>query len=330
MRHTAIQTMILSTCIAGASLAAVSAQAADASLAPQVVQKPRYKVGFAQSENDNPWRIAETKSMRDIAAKCNWDIVVTDAGSSAAKQVSDIDNLIAQKVDLLVVPPREEKPLIPAVMKAKRAKIPLILVDRNVDQKVVQAGRDYVTFIGSDFVDQGRRAAQWLIDKTGGKATIIELEGSTGSSPANDRKRGFDELIKKQPGMKIVASQNGEFNRNKGRQVAETLLQAHPDVTAVYAHNDEMAIGAIVALEAAGKVPGRDVTVVSVDGTRDALQLIAAGKMGATVQSSPFFGPLACQTAQRSAKGEKIEPWVKVKDTLYDKSNAAASMSSAY
>jgi ABC-type sugar transport system substrate-binding protein len=118
MRHTAIQTMILSTCIAGASLAAVSAQAADASLAPQVVQKPRYKVGFAQSENDNPWRIAETKSMRDIAAKCNWDIVVTDAGSSAAKQVSDIDNLIAQKVDLLVVPPREEKPLIPAVMKA--------------------------------------------------------------------------------------------------------------------------------------------------------------------------------------------------------------------
>lgn len=311
-----------------AACGAHTAQASDA--APQVQQKARYKVGFAQSENNNPWRIAETQSMRDIAAKCNWDLIVTDAGSSAAKQVSDVDNLIAQKVDLIVLPPREEKPLIPAVMKAKRAKIPLILVDRNVDQKVVRAGRDYLTFIGSDFVDQGRRAAKWLIEKTGGKATIIELEGTTGSSPANDRKRGFDELIKTQPGMKIVASQNGEFNRDKGRQVAETLLQAHPDVTAVYAHNDEMAVGAIVALEAAGKKPGKDVIVVSVDGTRDALQLIAAGKMGATVQSSPFFGPLACQTAQRSAKGEKIEPWVKVNDALYDKSNAQSSMANAY
>ena len=310
------------------ALAAISLSAqADA---PKVGQKATYKVGFAQAENNNPWRIAETKSMQDAAAACGWQLIVTDAGGSAAKQVADVDSMIAQKVDLIVLPPREEKPLIPAVMKAKKAGIPVILVDRNVDQKVAKAGKDYVTFIGSDFVDQGRRAAEWLVKASGGNATIIELEGTTGSSPANDRKRGFDTEIKKHSGMKIVASQSGDFNRDKGRQLAQSLLQANPTATAIYAHNDEMAVGAITALEAAGKKPGKDVLVVSIDGTKDALTAIAAGKMGATVQSSPFFGPISCATAQRSAKGEKIEPWVKVEDKFYDASNAQASMADGY
>ena len=307
-----------------------SAAAATAQGLPKLAEKPHYKVGFAQTESNNPWRIAETQSMKDIAGKCNWDLVYTDAAGSAAKQVADVESMIAQKVDVIVLAPREEKPLIPAVMKAKKAGIPVILVDRNVVQKAAAAGRDYVTFIGSDFVDQGRRAAEWLIKATGGKATIVELEGTTGSSPANDRKKGFDNAVKAQPGMKIVASQSGDFARDKGRQVMQTLLQAHPDVTAVYAHNDEMAIGAIAALEAAGKKPGQDVIVVSIDGTKDALTAIAAGKMGATVQSSPFFGPVSCDTVKRYAKGEKIAPWVKVSDKFYDKSNAQASMADGY
>ena len=168
--------------------------------------------------------------------------------------------MIAQHVDLLVFPPREEKPLAPVVLQAKKAGIPVILVDRDVDQSVAKAGRDYITFIGSDFIDQGHRAADWLVKATGGKAKIIELEGSTGASAANDRKKGFDEVIAKNPGMKIIASQSGDFARDKGRQVMETLLQAHPDVTAVYAHNDEMALGAIAAIKAAGKQPGKDIT----------------------------------------------------------------------
>ena len=176
--------------------------------------------------------------------------------------------MIAQGVDLIFLAPREEKPLIPAVMEAKKAGIPVILLDRNVDQRLAKPGEDYVTFIGSDFVEEGKRAAEWLIKAIGGKAKIIELEGTTGSSPANDRKKGFDEAIKGHAGMEIVASQSGDFARDKGRQVAETLLQAHPDATAIYAHNDEMAIGAIAALEAAGKVPGKDVLIVSIDGTQ--------------------------------------------------------------
>ena len=309
---------------------AFAAVAASAQGLPKLADKPSYKVGFAQTESNNPWRIAETQSLKDAAATCKWDLVYADAAGSAAKQVADVESMIAQKVDVIVLAPREEKPLIPAVMKAKKAGIPVILIDRNVDQKVAAAGRDYVTFIGSDFIDQGRRAAEWLVKTTNGKGTVVELEGTTGSSPANDRKKGFDDVVKKQPGMKIVASQSGDFARDKGRQVMQTLLQAHPDVTAVYAHNDEMAIGAIAALEAAGKKPGQDVMVVSIDGTRDALQAIAAGKMGATVQSSPFFGPVTCATLKRYAKGEKIEGWVKVSDKFYDKSNAQASMADGY
>jgi ribose transport system substrate-binding protein len=298
---------------------------------PKLEQKDSYKVGFAQTESNNPWRIAETKSMQDQAAECGWEtLVYTDAAGSAAKQVADVNSMIAQGVDIIFLAPREEKPLIPAVMNAKRAGTPVILLDRNVDQNVAKAGTDYVTFIGSDFVDQGRRAAEWLIEATGGKAKIIELEGTVGSSPANDRKKGFDETVAKHPGMEILASQSGDFARDKGRQVMETLLQAHPDVTAVYAHNDEMAVGAIAALEAAGRKPGEDVIVVSIDGTRDAMKAIAAGKMGATVESSPFFGPIACETMKKYAAGEEIPAWVKVEDRIFTKENAEAHIPDAY
>src|SRR6516162_6681947 len=142
-------------------------------------------------------------------------------------------------------------------MAAKKAGIPVILLDRRVDP-VAKPGVDYLTFIGSDFIDEGKRAAEWLAKKTNGKATIIELQGTTGSSPAHDRQAGFMEDLKKYPDMKVVASQSGDFARDKGRQVAETLLQAHSDATAIYAHNDEMALGAIAALEAAGKKPGSE------------------------------------------------------------------------
>jgi len=298
---------------------------------PKLEQQDSYKIGFAQTESNNPWRIAETKSMQDIAASCGWELVYTDAAGSAAKQVADVDSMIAQGVDAIFLPPREEKPLIPAVMRAKQAGIPVFLIDRSVDPAVAQAGRDYVTFIGSDFVDQGRRAAEWLTENFDGeKGVIIELEGTTGSSPANDRKKGFDEAIGANDKFEIVASQTGDFARDKGRQVMETLLQSHPDVNVVYAHNDEMAIGAIQALEAAGRKPGEDVTVVSIDGTRDALQAIIDGKMGVTVESSPFFGPVSCDTLKKYAAGETIEPWVKVEDRIFTAENAADHIGEAY
>lgn len=322
--------LMATAALAGLGVAALAAPLAAQDL-PPLAQKDRYKVGFSQMESNNPWRIAETKSFHDTAESCGWDLIATDAAGSAAKQVADVDSMIAQGIDVLFLPPREEKPLIPAVMKAKAAGIPTFLVDRSVDPNVAQAGRDYVAFLGSDFIDQGRRVAEWTLENFDGeKGIIVELEGTTGSSPANDRKKGFDDVMAQHDNMEIVASQSGDFARDLGRQVMETLLQAHPDVNIVYAHNDEMAIGAIQALELAGRKPGEDILVVSIDGTRDALQAIIDGKMGVTVESSPFFGPLACETMKRYAAGETIEPWVQVSDRIFTQENAADHIDEAY
>jgi ABC-type sugar transport system substrate-binding protein len=264
-------------------------------------RKDTYKVGFAQTESNNPWRIAQTKSMQDEAAKLGYQLVYTDAAGSAAKQVADVNSMIAQGVDLIFLAPREEKPLIPAVMAAKKAGIPVILLDRNVDQSLAKAGEDYVTFIGSDFIDEGKRVAEWLAKNANGKTKIIELEGTTGSSPANDRKKGFDDAITAAGGFTILASQTGDFARDKGRQVAEALLQAHPDADVIYAHNDEMAMGAIAALEAIGKKPGTDVIVLSIDGGKEAVQAVVDGKINAVVECNPRFGPKAFETMAKYA-----------------------------
>nr|WP_144223431.1 ABC transporter substrate-binding protein [Mesorhizobium amorphae] len=320
---------LLMTASAFGVLGLVSSVAVAADL-PPLAKKDTYKVGFAQTESNNPWRIAQTESMKAEAAKLGYQFVYTDAAGSAAKQVADVNSMIAQGVDLIFLAPREEKPLIPAVLAAKKAGIPVILLDRSVDPKLAVAGKDYVTFIGSDFVEEGKRVAEWLVKNANGKTKIIELEGTTGSSPANDRKKGFDEAIKAAGGFEIVASQSGDFARDKGRQVAEALLQAHPDANVIYAHNDEMALGAIAALEAAGKKPGTDVLVLSIDGGKEAVQAIADGKIGAVVECNPRFGPIAYETLKRYAGGEKIEAWVKNKDKFYDTSNAAAEVSGAY
>ena len=297
---------------------------------PKLAAKDKYKVGFAQTESNNPWRIAQTESMKSEAEKRGIQLVYTDAAGSAAKQVADVNSMIAQGVDLIFLAPREEKPLIPAVMAAKKAGIPVILLDRNVDQSLAKAGEDYVTFIGSDFIDEGTRIAEWLAKNANGKSKIIELEGTTGSSPANDRKKGFDEAINAAGGFTILASQSGDFARDKGRQVAESLLQAHPDADIIYAHNDEMAMGAIAALEAAGKAPGKDVIVLSIDGGKEAVQAVVDGKINAVVECNPRFGPKAFETLARYAKGETIEAWVKNIDKFYDSSNAAAELANAY
>jgi ABC-type sugar transport system substrate-binding protein len=316
--------------LASAALFSLTAGIAMAEGLPPLEKKDTYKVGFAQTESNNPWRIAQTESMKAEAAKLGYQLVYTDAAGSAAKQVADVNSMIAQGVDLIFLAPREEKPLIPAVMNAKKAGIPVILLDRSVDPALAKAGEDYVTFIGSDFVEEGRRVAEWLVKNANGKTKIIELEGTVGSSPANDRKKGFDEAIKAAGGFEIVASQSGDFARDKGRQVAEALLQAHPDANVIYAHNDEMAMGAIAALEAIGKKPGKDVLVLSIDGGKEAVQAVIDGNIAAVVECNPRFGPKAFETMQRYANGEKIEPWVKNVDKFYDPSNAQAELANAY
>jgi ribose transport system substrate-binding protein len=316
--------------LAATALGAMTVAGTAVAQVPALAKKDTYKVGFAQTESNNPWRIAQTDSMKAEAEKRGYQLVYTDAAGSAAKQVADVNSMIAQGVDVIFLAPREEKPLIPAVMAAKKAGIPVILLDRSVDPSLAKAGEDYLTFIGSDFIEEGKRIAEWLAKNANGKSKIIELEGTTGSSPANDRKKGFDEAITAAGGFEIVASQTGDFARDKGRQVAEALLQAHPDADIIYAHNDEMAIGAISAIEAAGKVPGKDILVLSIDGGKEAVQAVVDGKIAAVVECNPRFGPKAFDTMEAYANGDKIDAWVINDDKFYDSTNAAAELADAY
>lgn len=293
-------------------------------------KKGKIVVGFSQMENNNPWRIAETNSMREEAAKRGdrFEIVVTDAQGQTAKQVADVEDLIARRVDAIFLAPREFEGLAPALQAAREANIPVFLIDR---EAAGVAGTDYVAFLGSNFVEQGKRAADWLIKQTNGKAGIVELTGTAGSSVARDRAQGFLEQIKQHPGMQIIASQTGDFSRQAGQKVMENIIQAKgKEITAVYAHNDEMAIGAIQALKAAGLKPGQDVIIVSVDGERAALEAIIAGELGATVESNPRFGPLAFDTLEKYLRKEPIPNKIILEDRFFDASNARQFVSEAF
>jgi galactofuranose transport system substrate-binding protein len=321
--------LVLKVIGAGGAMAAFSFRPAYAEL-PKLAKKDSYKVGFAQTESNNPWRLAQTASMQDEAKKRGWQLVYTDAAGSAAKQVADVRSMIAQKVDVILLAPREEKPLIPAVMEAKKAGIPMILVDRNVDQSLAQAGKDYHAFIGSDFIEEGRLVAEVMVKALGGNAKIIELQGTVGSSPANDRAKGFADYIKDHPGMVVVASQSGDFARDKGRQVFETLYQAHPEATALYSHNDEMTMGAIAAMEAAGKTAGKDLIIGTIDGTKDAAQAILDGKVLVCVECNPKFGPAAFDAIAKLGAGEELPVKLVNKDRVFTKENVADYMPEAY
>ncbi len=288
----------------------------------------RWKVGFSQMGHDNPWRMAQTASLKEEAAKRGYDLVVTDAQDQTAKQVADVEDLIAQRVDVILLAPREFEGLAPALLAAREANIPVILVDREAEGV---PGEDFVTFLGSNFVEQGKRAAEWLVKETGGQAGIVELTGTPGSSVAQDRAKGFREVIAQHPGMRILASQTGEFSRATGQRVMQNIAQSlGTQITAVYAHNDEMALGAIQALKAAGRNPGQDVKIVSIDGERAALEAIVRGELGATVESNPRFGPIAFETIEQVRKGEKVPPKKLITDRFFDRSNAAQFVADAY
>jgi ribose transport system substrate-binding protein len=280
-------------------------------------------------DNAGSWRVAETSSLRDEAARRGkYQLFVTDAQDQTAKQVADVEDLIARRVRAIFIAPREFEGLDPVFEAAARAAIPVFLIDRIADAR---PGIDYVAFLGSDFVEQGRRSAAWLAQATGGTASVVELTGTAGSSVASDRARGFGEELARHPGMKILTSQTAQFSRAVGQRVMENLIQAHGrQITAVYAHNDEMAIGAIQALKAASMQPGVEVTLVSIDGERAALEAIARGELGASVESNPRFGPLAFDTLERHLRGEKVPPRIILEDRLFDASNAARFVDEAF
>ncbi|WP_432863493.1 ABC transporter substrate-binding protein [Microbispora rosea] len=286
-------------------------------------------VGFSQSEKEaNPFRIAETKSIKDEAAKLGIAALkVTNAQSQFSKQITDVQQLIAQGVKLLVIAPLNSDGWEPVLQQAAAKKIPIITVDRKINAKPCS---DYLTFIGSDFYEQGKRAADQMISALSGKGKVAILLGAPGNNVTTERTNGFKDRIKeKAPDIQISFEQTGEFAREKGQQVTEQLIQSNPDINGIYAENDEMALGAVTALKGAGKDPGA-IKIVSVDGTRSAVQAIADGWLHAVVESNPRFGPLAFETARKFLDGEPIPDKVIISDREYDGSNAEASLGEAY
>lgn len=279
-------------------------------------------VGFAQTGAESSWRTAETNSMRKEAEKRGVKLLLAFGQGQQANQIKAIRSFIAQKVSAIVLAPIVETGWGPVLTEAKQAGIPVVLVDRGVK---VPDDSLYETLIASDFVEEGKMAAEWLAKKMGGKGNVVELEGTTGSAPAIDRKKGFHEALKATPEIKVVMSQSADFETGKGKDVMQAFIKSEKgkDIQAVYAHNDDMALGAIQALEEAGIAPGKDVLVVSIDGVKAAFEAMVKGTLSATVECNPLLGPAAFDAVEKVLAGQKLPKYIKSEDRLFDQSTAA-------
>jgi len=278
-------------------------------------------VGFSQIGAESAWRTANTESIMSEAKKRpNFELKFSDAQQKQENQIKAIRSFIAQGVDAIAFAPVVETGWEPVLKEAKKAGIPVVLTDRSID---VKDDSLFVTVISSDFKEEGRMAANWLVKKMGGKGNIVELQGTVGSAPANDRMAGFAEVISKTPGMKIIKTQSGDFNRSKGKEVMEAFLKSSGnEINAVYAHNDDMAIGAIQAIESYGKKPGKDIILVSIDGVKGAFEAMAAGKLNATVECNPLLGPVLFDTIADVKAGKTVPKRIVVKDEIFTQDTA--------
>ncbi len=279
-------------------------------------------VGFAQIGQESGWRDAETQSIQDTAKELGVDLKFSDAQQKQENQIKAIRTFIQQKVDVIGIAPVVESGWDTVFKEAKDAGIPIVLVDRGVD-----APEDlYATFIGSDFILEGKNAAIETAKLLNNKGNIVELQGTVGASAATDRQTGFVEELKNYPDMKIIASQSGDFSRAGGKQVMEAFLKANPEIDAVYAHNDDMALGAIEAIKDAGKKPGTDIKVISIDGVRGIFEAMAAGEANVTVECNPLLGPQFFKACQDLKDGKTLDKWIKSEEGIYTSETAAQDL----
>ena len=292
--------------------------------AEQKVTGDKFVVGFSQIGAESAWRTAETESIRGEAAARGIEMRFSDAQGKVENQIKALKSFLAQGVKAIILAPQIETGWDPVLREIKQANIPVILVDRGV--KVADESL-YTTLIASDFIEEGHMAGEWLAKKLNGKGKIVELQGTPGASAANDRKKGFEEILKKYPEMKIIKSQTGDFNRAKGKEVMEAFLKAEgKNINAVYAHNDDMALGAIQAIEEAGMKPGTDIIIVSIDGVKSAFEAIVAGKLNCTVECNPLLGPSVFDLLDDIRQGGKPDKKMIVKDNVFDETNAKENL----
>ena len=308
-------------------LAFLTGCTSEAESAPQEIVQPvgqkTYQtlvVGFSQIGAESEWRTGNTASIKETAEELGVELLFSDAQQKQENQIKAIRTFIAQQVDVIGVSPIVETGWESVFQEAKDAGIPIILVDRRAD-----VSEDlYATHLGSDFVEEGRRAARVLVNLLEGQGNIVELVGTVGSAPANDRYVGFREVLEEYPEMKIIASESADFTRAKGKEVMEEFLNQYGDqIDALYAHNDDSALGAIKAIEAYGLKPGEDIIIVSVDAIRDAFQAMIDGKLNATVECNPLLGPQFFELALKVVNREEVPKWIPSNEGVYFPENAA-------
>ncbi|WP_091741247.1 ribose ABC transporter substrate-binding protein RbsB [Marininema mesophilum] len=268
------------------------------------------KVGFSLSTLNNPFFVSLRDGAQKEAKQKGAELIVADAQDDTAKQASDVEDLIQKKVDILLINPTDSKAVAAAIRSANKAKIPVITVDRATE------GGKVLSHIASDNVEGGKMAGKYMLDQLGDKGKVIELEGIPGTTAARDRGQGFHKALQGHNKVKILASQPANFERAKGLSVMENLLQREKDVQAVFAHNDEMALGALEAIRAAKK----EIMVVGFDATEDAVKAVKKGTLSATIAQKPEeIGKQAVDISMRASKGEKVKEFYPVSLKLVTK-----------
>jgi simple sugar transport system substrate-binding protein len=319
---TAMLATILAACSGGTPDSDGKGKPGDGAAKPIVL-------GFSQIGAESEWRTANTKSVQDAAAEAGIQLKFSDAQQKQENQIKALRSFIAQRVDVIAFSPVVETGWETVLREAKAAKIPVILTDRAVE---VSDDSLFLSLIGSDFVEEGRKAGRWLLEyhSTGeGKAAqgdinIVELQGTVGSAPANDRRKGFAEIIAAEPRFKVIRSQTGDFTRAKGKEVMEAFLKAEgKKIDVLFAHNDDMAIGAIQAIEEAGFKPGVDIIIISIDGVKGAFEAMMAGKLNVTVECSPLLGPQLMAAVKDVVAGKTIERRIVTEESVFPKEVAA-------
>ncbi|HQY98580.1 MAG TPA: ABC transporter substrate-binding protein [Propionicimonas sp.] len=313
--------LALSACSGGAAPAATGGAAGAPNKAIGEIV-----VGFAQVGAESGWRTANTKDIQDSFKEAGIQLKFSDAQQKQENQIKAIRSYIQQSVDYIAFSPVVQTGWDAVLNEAKAANIPVVLTDRAVDSKDTSL---YVTFLGSDFVLEGKKAGEWLVKEYEGKTdavNIVQLEGTTGSAPAIDRATGFADAIKASTNMKVVASQTGDFTRAGGKQVMEAMLKSQPKIDVVYAHNDDMGLGAIEAIEAAGKVPGKDIKIITVDAVKDGMTALSEGKINFIVECSPLLGKQLIDIVKKLNAGEAVEKRIVTEETTFTQEQAKEAL----
>jgi ABC-type sugar transport system substrate-binding protein len=281
-------------------------------------------VGFSQVGAESGWRTANTKSIQGAFEDAGIELKFSDAQGKQENQIKAIRSFIQQQVDVIAFSPVVESGWDTVLKEAKEAGIPVVLTDRSVDSEDDSL---YESFLGSDFILEGERAGDWVNTEfaDADKVNIVELQGTTGAAPANDRAEGFRNKVT-DPKFDIIASQTGDFTRAGGKQVMEAFLQANPDIDLVYAHNDDMGLGAIEAIEAAGLVPGQDIKIVTVDAVKDGMTALSEGKINFIVECSPLLGPQLVDIVEKLVAGEPVEKRIVTEETTFTQEQATEAL----